>query len=138
MKAYKYDEKKLFESEIDCQIDPLESKEKGYDVYLLPANATFKEPLPEKDGFYVVFNGKDWEYQEKPKPTHNEIIMKQIYVLKGKLSETDYKAIKFAEGWISEADYSETKAQREQWRVEIRELEKEIEPTDENSTADGN
>lgn len=65
MKAYLYDEKtKEFISEVNAQIDPLETKKKGENVYLLPANATFKEPMQAKEGFKIVFNGKGWEYQE--------------------------------------------------------------------------
>lgn len=66
MKAYLYDEEtKEFISEVNAQIDPLESEIKGETVYLLPANATFKEPLEEKEGFKIIFsNDNDWEYQE--------------------------------------------------------------------------
>lgn len=39
------------------------------------------------------------------------------------LEESDYKAIKFAEGWISAADYAATKAERQAWRDEINQLE---------------
>ena len=140
MKAYTYDIFKHFDCEVDCQIDPIESKNQGKDIYLLPADSTFKTPLPEKDGFYVVFNGTDWEYQEKPKPSHNDIIMAQINELKAKLADTDYKAIKYAEGWYSDEEYAEEKALRESWREQIRELEAQIEPeqTGENSTSDGN
>lgn len=41
------------------------------------------------------------------------------------LENTDYKAIKYSEGEISEADYTETKAKRQAWRDEINELEAE-------------
>lgn len=65
MKAYLYDETtKEFTSEVNAQIDPLETKKKGENVYLLPANATFKEPMQAKEGFKIVFNGNGWEYQE--------------------------------------------------------------------------
>jgi len=50
----------------------------------------------------------------------------QIKAIKNKLSKTDYKAIKYAEGQISEEDYARTKAQRQAWRDEINELEKEV------------
>lgn len=51
----------------------------------------------------------------------------EILNLKNKLVLTDYKAIKYAEGVISEADYLETKNQRQVWRDEINRLEKELE-----------
>ncbi len=50
----------------------------------------------------------------------------RIHVLKNKLQQTDYQAIKYAEGQISEQDYAPIKAQRQSWRNEINELEEEI------------
>ena len=50
----------------------------------------------------------------------------QITELKQKLSNTDYKAIKFAEGLINEEDYAPTKKQRQKWRNEINLLELEL------------
>lgn len=47
----------------------------------------------------------------------------QIAMLKQNLDDTDYKAIKYAEGLISEQDYVEIKAQRQIWRDEINQLE---------------
>lgn len=46
-----------------------------------------------------------------------------ICELKIKLAETDYKAIKYAEGVLSESEYSETRRQREEWRSRINTLE---------------
>ena len=50
----------------------------------------------------------------------------QIEALKQCLSDTDYKAIKYAEGLISEEDYAPIKKQRQQWRNEINLLELEL------------
>lgn len=50
----------------------------------------------------------------------------KIQVLKNKLAETDYKAIKFAEGVLTLAEYYETKMERQRIREEIRELEKQL------------
>lgn len=68
MKVYFYDEiTKEFTMSADALKDPLESKIQGKDVWLLPANATFDEPLQAKEGFKIVF--KDgWEYEEIPQP----------------------------------------------------------------------
>ena len=49
----------------------------------------------------------------------------QINALKERLSQTDYQAIKYAEGLISEEDYAPTKKQRQEWRDKINELESE-------------
>lgn len=51
----------------------------------------------------------------------------EIAELKAELAGTDYKAIKYAEGWITEKEYEETKAQRQAWRDRINELEKQKE-----------
>ena len=50
----------------------------------------------------------------------------KIEELKHKLTETDYKAIKYAEGLISEEEYAQTKALRQSWRDEINRLEQEV------------
>ena len=47
----------------------------------------------------------------------------QIMQLKAQLAETDYKAIKFAEGQISAEEYAPVKAQRQALRDKINELE---------------
>lgn len=53
-------------------------------------------------------------------------IKKRIAELKRNLVNTDYQAIKYAEGMLSASDYAEMKAQRQAWRDEINRLEKEI------------
>ena len=50
----------------------------------------------------------------------------QIALLKNRLQETDYKAIKYSEGWLTEEEYAETKAERQHIRDEINRLEEEI------------
>ena len=47
----------------------------------------------------------------------------EIKTLKQLLSESDYKALKYAEGIISEEEYAPVKAQRQAWRDRINELE---------------
>ena len=49
----------------------------------------------------------------------------EILHLKEKLRETDYKAIKYSEGWLSEEEYAPIKAERQAIREEINRLEKE-------------
>lgn len=53
-------------------------------------------------------------------------IIASIEQLKSQLTATDYKAIKYAEGLISEADYAPIKAERQALRDRINELEKEL------------
>lgn len=47
----------------------------------------------------------------------------RIIQLKQLLSDTDYQAIKYAEGVLTEEEYADMKAQRIAWRKEINELE---------------
>ena len=51
---------------------------------------------------------------------------KRISELKSLLQETDYQAIKYAEGFISEEDYLPIKQTRQEYRNEINELETQI------------
>lgn len=53
--------------------------------------------------------------------------LKEIESLKQMLSDTDYQAIKFAEGQMSEEEYAPIKDQRQAWRDRINELETEME-----------
>ena len=50
----------------------------------------------------------------------------QIIHLKHKLQETDYKAIKYSEGWLTEEEYAPIKAERQALREEINRLEQEL------------
>lgn len=62
--AYLFDEKtKEYKSEVNAQLDPLESARAGKDIYLLPANATWDKPTP-KDGCMAVWNGESWNMVE--------------------------------------------------------------------------
>lgn len=48
---------------------------------------------------------------------------KEIKELKQKLADTDYQAIKYAEGQLSDGEYAMMKVQRQTWRERINELE---------------
>ena len=87
-----------------------------------------KQPLPDKYSYYAVENGKFCI--KRRTPTEEELAKdiisnrnKEISELKAKLAQTDYQAIKFAEGWITADDYAPTKALRNSWRARINELE---------------
>ena len=74
-----------------------------------------------------------WTYLKgyAPKKTESMILIEQyqaeIIELKKYLSDTDYKAIKYAEGEITESDYQDDKIKRHDARVRINELESLIE-----------
>ena len=68
-------------------------------------------------------NGRRFQIVEIPQPTESELAQQEIQELKQKLFDTDYQAIKFAEGLITAEEYAQTKAQRQEWRDRINELE---------------
>lgn len=55
-----------------------------------------------------------------------ELWNREIFELKEELSQTDYKAIKYAEGVLTDEDYQPTGIQRQAWRKRINELERLI------------
>ena len=71
----------------------------------------------------------NWHYLKSkcPHKTQEDKLKDQyrleIQQLKKQLSDTDYKAIKYAEGQISEEDYARVKAERQGYRDRINELE---------------
>lgn len=71
-----------------------------------------------------VVNGK--VVAVEPVETEQERIQSRIAELKQLLANTDYQAIKYAEGLISVEDYEPIKAQRQQWRNEINALEQQL------------
>ena len=60
-----------------------------------------------------------------PERRRNEALGR-IAELKANLARTDYEAIKYAEGEMSEEDYAPFKADRKAWRAEINELEESL------------
>lgn len=68
MIAYGYDDNGYYTGEKNCQIDPLESKRQGQEIWLLPAHATWDKPLEEKEGYRVKFVDGVWTYEEIPQP----------------------------------------------------------------------
>lgn len=90
-----------------------------------------KQPLPDKYSYYAVVDGKFTI--KRRTPTIEEIkvdetakINRQIFELKQKLTQTDYKAIKYSEGLLTDKEYAEVKAQRQAWRDEINRLEEKL------------
>ena len=55
-----------------------------------------------------------------------EYRQQQIAELKAQLDATDYKAIKFAEGWLSDEEYAPIRAERQAIRNKINALEGDV------------
>lgn len=66
----------------------------------------------------------------------------EIRALKSLLADTDYMCLKYAEGALTESEFSEIKARRAGWRAKINELEIELdklrpaEPPEEDAPAE--
>lgn len=116
-----------------AQLDPLVSEIEGKDIFLLPGGCTWLEPLPEKNGFKVVFSGNEWVYEAIPEPEPEPDLYvpdpkeQEISELKGKLIDSDYAIIKIAEGAATREEYADLIKQRQEWRARINELEAENE-----------
>lgn len=73
-----------------------------------------------------------WTYRKELCPHKSErdkqieLWNREIFELKEELSQTDYKAIKYAEGVLTDEDYQPTGIQRQAWRKRINELERLI------------
>ena len=82
---------------------------------------------------------RQFQIKQIPQKTEDEKLIEQyqaeIIELKKYLSDTDYKAIKFAEGELSESDYQEVKSQRHDARARINELESLIEELEKEQEA---
>ena len=90
-----------------------------------------KQPLPDKYSYYAVIDDKFTIKRRNPtkeelEADNRQVVEREISELKRKLSDTDYKAIKYAEGFLTEEEYKETKTQRQLWRDRINELESKI------------
>lgn len=98
-----------------------ESAEIAYKLGWLQ-NTISKDEVQQSD-----VNG--WTYRKEvcpvkaPEDIRREEYAAEIQALKRSLSETDYKAIKYAEGVMTDEDYQATGIQRQAWRRRINELE---------------
>lgn len=57
----------------------------------------------------------------------NMKIQGEINAMQQLLKNTDYKALKYAEGALTESEFADTKAKRAEWRARINELETQME-----------
>ena len=81
----------------------------------------------------IEITKEEWEAHEKiyqhnytKEQLHRREVRHQISKLKKQLVATDYQAIKYSEGWISEEEYTPIKAARQAIRNQINELEAEL------------
>lgn len=93
-----------------------------------------KTPLEELNGYVEITETEYYEIRalkaanrSSKQPSEKTIKLERIAQLKRFLTESDYQAIKFAEGWLTEEEYAPIKIQRQNWRNEINMLENELE-----------
>lgn len=126
MKAYKYDINGYVIGEVECQVDPKATALYGRTIYLIPANSTELEPLPQKEGYKVKYAADKWIYEssqvEITELSEEQLKQTEIAELKKKLADSDYAVIKIAEGAATKEEYAELIKQRQQWRARINEL----------------
>lgn len=90
-----------------------------------------RQPLPDKYSYYAVENGEFVIKRRTPSEAETKAdsiasINQQIRELQEKLAATDYQALKYSEGWITEKDYTEIKANRQSWRDTINQLQAQL------------
>jgi rubrerythrin len=93
--------------------------------------AIFQAVTQNSETHEVKLNDGFWSVVKKPEKSAEEKAAEdrqnRIAELKRMLSETDYIALKIAEGSATKKEYSEKIAQRQAWRTEINDLEAELE-----------
>lgn len=112
MYAYKYDSDFYYAGQQDCQLDPIATKREGHEVWLLPANCTWEEPLEEKEGYKIKWNGSVWVYEEIPvppapePPTLDEVKANKINELKGIRDTKEVEPVQTSKGLFDYDDKS--------------------------------
>ena len=90
----------------------------------------FENSIPEEDLEVSDINGWTYLKDKCPHKTQEMIdrenAIQEITQLKKLLSDSDYKAIKFAEGEINPEEYLPIKNQRAEWRAKINQLQAEF------------
>lgn len=115
-RAYLFDaDTAYFAGEGYAQIDPLETKAAGREIFIMPANSTETEPPAEKEGFKIKWNGTKWIYEEIP--TEKEEPREKTQEEK----ENEIRAIRNfylfdTDKFLSVPDFPITEAERAQYR----------------------
>lgn len=139
-KAYLFDDACYFSGENYAQIDPLETKAAGREIFILPANSTEIEPPPEKDGFKIKWNGASWEYEkiqtepepEPYEPTEADRLRERLYQIEEEFRKLDYIGVKIATGRATVAEYAQEIARMEELAEEKNEIMSELAELAEN------
>lgn len=94
----------------------------GIDIETVPENFE-KLFMPNR---YIYESGLITEDPDFIPSVDNTALLNRIGELKAELGATDYKALKYMEGWLTEEEYAPVKAQRQEFRDKINELEAQL------------
>lgn len=85
---------------------------------------TLKEFPSQFETQKFIYNKETDEILINPNYIENRVeIENEITQYKKLLNDTDYKTLKYIEGYLTDEEYAETKIQRQEWRNKINELE---------------
>lgn len=114
--VYRYDCNNKYVGTQVCQIDPLETRDAGHDVYLMPANCTEVVPPEPKDGFDIVFDGEKWNYVEIEQvktevptayePTKLDLLYQELCEIDQWFAAHEYIGTKIATGRGTREEYA--------------------------------
>lgn len=129
MLVYMYNNDKNFIGSRMAQIDPVQTKKQGKEIYLMPANATTVSPMASKDGFNIVWNGLSWEYQEITKtkgpepyvPTEEDLKWNRMCEIQARINELSQDFVQASIGAII-VDSEERKVEFKTLHNELRTL----------------
>ena len=94
----------------------------GIDIETVPENFE-KLFMPNR---YIYESGLITEDPDFIPPVDNTVVLNEIGELKAELCATDYKALKYMEGWLTEEEYAPIKSLRQSLRDQINELESQL------------
>lgn len=95
---------------------PIDDKIDEYSALATWCNETQKGTIVEHDDYY--------ECVPIEEPTKEQLKENEIARLKNLLKQTDYKTLKWVDGALTEEEYAEVKAYRQELRNKINQLEK--------------
>lgn len=90
--------------------------------YYKKGNSYLSVKSPRGEG-YTPITEEEFNSHNQRKAVEADKNFIEIQKLKTQLAKTDYKALKYAEGWLSEEEYAPIKAERQALRAEINRLE---------------
>lgn len=110
----------------DDDVTPVKAQEMLNSGYELVPCEEWQKLIGNYDGQeYVkdVVNGSGYVVKPPYKPTLEETKEEKLTALQKLLTDTDYKAIKYAEGALTEDEYMPIRLSRQQWREAYNAIE---------------